>query len=314
MNVGLDLGYSAVKLVADGRRRAFPSVVGTPEVGRFSLDQQENHIVLTRPERVLVREGAMTQSRFVNRREDRAWIESAEYYHLFLTALTELSTATVVDLLLVTGLPVGFYSDKATLRDRLVGVHKAAREGRPAQNFKVSECRIIPQPFGALRADNRRQLERLLDLYLSSEFSKEVLIDRRQRLESTIEALDKERNNLLAHLEARTLTVDQIQSIQDFAVKLQRGFAAADTDDQFETRRQIMAEMDVQVILTIEDNERIAYASCILGEEVLHPVSSNTAIPAPGRRSSCRPTPPSPRFTSGSTPSLKRPPPREGKA
>jgi PRTRC genetic system protein D len=152
MNVGLDLGYSAVKLVADGRRRTFPSVVGTPEVGRFSLDQQENHIVLTRPERVLVGEGAMTQSRFVNRREDRAWIESAEYYHLFLAALTELTTATVADVLLVTGLPVAFFSDKATLHDRLAGVHKVAREGHHAQNFKVGECRVIPQPFGALLA------------------------------------------------------------------------------------------------------------------------------------------------------------------
>jgi len=152
MNVGLDLGYSAVKLVANGSRKTFPSVVGTPEVGRFSLDQQDNHIILARPGRVLVGEGAMTQSRFVNRREDRAWIESAEYYHLFLAALTELSTATAADLLLVTGLPVAFYSDKATLRGRLVGVHKVAREGRHAQSFKVSECRVIPQPFGALLA------------------------------------------------------------------------------------------------------------------------------------------------------------------
>ena len=152
MNVGLDLGYSAVKLVADGRRKTFASVVGTPEVGRFSLEQQEHHIVLTQPEHVLVGDGAMTQSRFINRREDRAWIESAEYYHLFLAALTELTTATVVDLLLVTGLPVAFYSDKARLRDRLMGVHKADREGRHAQTFKVSECRVIPQPFGALLA------------------------------------------------------------------------------------------------------------------------------------------------------------------
>jgi plasmid segregation protein ParM len=126
--------------------------VGTPELGRFSLDQQAHHIILTRPDRTLVGEGAMTQSRFVNRREDRAWIESTEYYHLFLAALTELTTATVADLLLVTGLPVAFYSDKAMLRDRLVGVHKVAREGRHAQNFKVSECRVIPQPFGALLA------------------------------------------------------------------------------------------------------------------------------------------------------------------
>jgi len=152
MNVGIDLGYSAVKLVSDRRRKTFPSVAGTPEMGHFSLGEQENHIVLTAPEHVLVGEGAMTQSRFVSRREDRAWIESAEYYHLFLTALTELTTATAADLLVVTGLPVAFYNDKATLHERLLGVHKVTRGGRHSQTFKVGECRVIPQPFGALLA------------------------------------------------------------------------------------------------------------------------------------------------------------------
>jgi PRTRC genetic system protein D len=152
MNVGIDLGYSAIKMVSDQRRKTFPSVVGTPDLGRFSLGEQENHIVLNAPEHVSVGEGAMTQSRFVNRREDRAWIESAEYYHLFLAALTELTTATVADLLVVTGLPVAFYNDKAALRERLVGVHKVTRRGRHAQAFKVGECRVIPQPFGALLA------------------------------------------------------------------------------------------------------------------------------------------------------------------
>jgi PRTRC genetic system protein D len=161
MNIGIDLGYSAVKLVSDRRRKTFPSVVGTPDLGRFSLGEQENHIVLDAPEHVLVGQGAMTQSRFVNRREDRAWIESAEYYHLFLAALTELTTATVADLLVVTGLPVAFYNDKAALRERLVGAHKVTREGRHAQTFKVGECRVIPQPFGALLAaalDNRGRI------------------------------------------------------------------------------------------------------------------------------------------------------------
>ena len=152
MNVGIDLGYSAVKLVSDRRRKTFPSVVGTPDLGRFSLEEQHGHVVLSVPEHVLVGEGAMTQSRFVNRREDRAWIESAEYYHLFLAALTELTTATVADLLVVTGLPVAFYNDKAALRERLLGVHKVTREGCHGQTFKVNECRVIPQPFGALLA------------------------------------------------------------------------------------------------------------------------------------------------------------------
>ncbi len=150
MNLGLDLGYSAVKVVAGPRRKTFPSVVGTPEVARFSLGDPEESIVLTVPAHVVVGRGAMTQSRFVNRREDRAWIESAEYYHLFLAALTEITSATAADLVVVTGLPVAFYGDRDDLRKRLVGIHKVTREGRHSQTLTVTECRVIPQPFGAL--------------------------------------------------------------------------------------------------------------------------------------------------------------------
>ncbi len=152
MNAGIDLGYSSVKLVCGQRRKSFPSVVGTPEVARFSLGEQEDLVVLTAPDHVLVGQGAMSQSRFVNRREDRRWIESAEYHHLFLAALTELTAATAADLVLVTGLPVAFYSDRAALHDRLMGTHKVLRQGRHGQTFRVNECRVIPQPFGALLA------------------------------------------------------------------------------------------------------------------------------------------------------------------
>lgn len=37
--------------------------------------------------------------------------------------------------------------------------------------------------------DNRRQLERLVDLYLTSDFPKDVLMDRKDHLESTIRHL-----------------------------------------------------------------------------------------------------------------------------
>jgi plasmid segregation protein ParM len=168
MNLGIDLGYSAVKLVAGQRRVTFPSLVGTPELGRFSLDGQDQNIILTAPVHALVGEGAMIQSRFVNRREDRAWIESGEYYHLFLAALTELSTATVVDLLLVTGLPVAFYGDKGILKDRILGVHKVSRVGRHAQTFKVSDCRVIPQPFGSLLAAALDDRGRIADQKLAT--------------------------------------------------------------------------------------------------------------------------------------------------
>jgi len=153
MNLGLDLGYSAVKAVSGRRRVNFPSVVGTPDKARFSFSGDNTGIILTEPANVLVGEQAVTQSRFVNRREDRSWIESDEYYHLALAALTELTKATVTELRIVTGLPVAFYGDKSVLRDLLMGEHRVTREGRRAQVFKVADCRVIPQPFGCLLAE-----------------------------------------------------------------------------------------------------------------------------------------------------------------
>jgi plasmid segregation protein ParM len=152
MNAGLDVGYSHTKAVAGERRAHFPSVVGTPDKARFSLNGNANSIILQEPQAVAVGEGAVMQSRFLHRREDRRWIESPEWYALALAAMTELSTAHWAELRIVTGLPVAFFDDRALVRDRLLGEHRTQREGRGGQVFKVLDCRVIPQPFGALLA------------------------------------------------------------------------------------------------------------------------------------------------------------------
>lgn len=167
MNIGLDVGYSATKAVAGERRVTFPSVVGTPDKSRFSLSS--NHaLVLTTPRHVQVGAGAVSQSRFVNRREDRAWIESDEWTDLALAAFTELSTATGVNLRVVTGLPVAFFEDRTDVRDRLLGEHRAQREERHAQTFRITDCHVIPQPFGALLAVSLDDRGRIIDQDLAT--------------------------------------------------------------------------------------------------------------------------------------------------
>jgi plasmid segregation protein ParM len=154
MYAGIDLGYNAVKAVGDRARCAFPSAVGTPDRARFSLNGAgAGAIVLIEPEHVLVGEEAVTQSRFLTRREDRRWFESNEWRALFLAALTELTSANWADVSLVTGLPVAFYDDKDAVAERLVGEHRVQREGRRAQVLRVNEARVIPQPFGSLLAE-----------------------------------------------------------------------------------------------------------------------------------------------------------------
>ena len=164
MNVGIDLGYSSVKAIGGtGRAITFPSVVGTPDKGRFSLNEHKD-IVLDVPGNgvCLIGESAVMQSRFIDRREDRSWIEGDAYYKLMLASFSELTMATVCELVVVTGLPVAFYArDKDSLRNRFLGEHRATREGRRTQLFRVVECRVIPQPFGALLSvalDHRGQI------------------------------------------------------------------------------------------------------------------------------------------------------------
>ncbi len=164
MHTGIDIGYNATKAVTDKRRATFPSAVGTPDRARFALSGNNTPaIVLTAPQSVLIGDEAVLQSRFLNRREDRRWIESAEWQALFLAALTELTTGTLVDVEVVTGLPVAFYSDKEQVHQRLLGEHRAQREGRRGQLLRVTHVRVIPQPFGSLLAevlDERGQIQR----------------------------------------------------------------------------------------------------------------------------------------------------------
>lgn len=151
MNVGLDIGYSRVKAVGDRARVDFASVVGTPDRARFSVNGADRGIALVSPRAVLVGDAAVIQSRHVERREDRGWIASDAYHDLLLAALSEMTTATHVDLIAVSGLPVQFYErDKSTLRDRLLGEHRLQRDERRAQCFTVTEARVIPQGFGSL--------------------------------------------------------------------------------------------------------------------------------------------------------------------
>lgn len=162
MHSGIDIGYNELKAVTDARRVKFPSVVGTPDRARFSLNGNDEFLLTVGGNTWQIGQSAVRQSRFIHRREDRAWITSDEYYHLFLAALTELTAANWVELKIVTGLPVAFFeNDKDVLQNRLMGEHRAQRDGRNAQTFKVTDVRVIPQPFGALLSealDNRGQI------------------------------------------------------------------------------------------------------------------------------------------------------------
>jgi PRTRC genetic system protein D len=167
VKIGVDVGYSAVKAIAASDKSVyFPSVVGTPDRARFAVNGSIENIILAPAglEKRLVGKGAILQSRFGgNPREDREWITNEKYLYLMATAFSELTAASRVDFKIVTGLPVAFYSDKDAVRDRFLGEHRVEREGRPTQVFRVTECRVVPQPFGTVLSEALSAKGKILD-------------------------------------------------------------------------------------------------------------------------------------------------------
>jgi antitoxin component HigA of HigAB toxin-antitoxin module len=111
-----------------------------------------------------------------------------------------------------------------------------------------------------LLIDYRDQLQKLLDLYLEGVFQKELLVERKQRLEGTISALEAERTDLMEHLETHEYSPQQIEDIKQVVTEISLGVAEA--DNSFEKQKQIIEVLDVRAALTVENDEKIAYVRC----------------------------------------------------
>jgi len=147
-------------------------------------------------------------------------------------------------------------------------------EYRAARELENAPLRERLQVVSDLLDQNREQLARLLDLYLSGEFTKELLTDRKVRLETTIGALEREHTGLTEVLESRTLTPGQIRALQDFAARAAKGLMHA--EDDISERRVLIQDLDVQATLAVEDGQKVVYAQCLLGEQRLFVVSPTT--------------------------------------
>ncbi len=63
-------------------------------------------------------------------------------------------------------------------------------------------------------------------------------------------------------IEDQTLSPQQIESIYEFATTIGKTLDAANHD--FHQRRAIVDALDVRVVLTVEDGEKVVYAQCAL--------------------------------------------------
>lgn len=132
-----------------------------------------------------------------------------------------------------------------------------------ARNDQIIERVAI---IDELLADHQGQLNRILDLYLEGDFPKDLLLEKKTRLEDTIRVLNKEKQDLREFVDKISLTPEQFRDIQEFSRKVLEGINLASCD--FDAKKRIIELLDIQVVCMLDENgAKIVQLKCILGSD-----------------------------------------------
>ncbi len=160
-NIGIDLGYGFVK-ISDGKKdKLFPSVVGQARNLRYVTDEspEQNMInnlhVAVDGREYFVGDLANRQSDVVLFSLNESRMDESISKVLLTTALALLAEGHNTNFNIVTGLPVGFFTEtKQTVTQLFKGRHKISlkRNQTSDQDYTVmvNEVKVLPEPFGSL--------------------------------------------------------------------------------------------------------------------------------------------------------------------
>jgi len=136
---------------------------------------------------------------------------------------------------------------------------------RAKENYAPLYARL--ETIDKLIADDTQQLERLLDLYLAGEFPKDLLSERKTRIEKNINRLNQERSELSHNIEQKALTEQEIQDLLGFARTIREELSDVESQEDQRTKHRILELLGVTVILEVKDGEKLYHASCHLGDK-----------------------------------------------
>lgn len=129
------------------------------------------------------------------------------------------------------------------------------------------------QTVDELIEKHKKELMRLLDLYLSGNFPQELLTEKKTALEVTLNSLEDRRADLQAQLAEQELSTQQIENIMRLRLEVRKGILAA--KDNFKLRRELIEFLDVRGELYKEGDKRWINASCIVDSAVISYDKSN---------------------------------------
>jgi site-specific DNA recombinase len=138
---------------------------------------------------------------------------------------------------------------------------------RAMQGSLVAPLKERMETIDNLIAENREQLQRILDLYVRGDFPIDMLQERKRQLQGTLESLKHEREDLKDRIDAQEISDDQFEHAKEFLLEIAEGLS--ETSTNFAMRRQVVEKLDLRATLSVENNEKIVRVQCILGKEVL---------------------------------------------
>jgi hypothetical protein len=123
-------------------------------------------------------------------------------------------------------------------------------------------------------SDTEQQMKRLLDLYLTGEFSKDLLAERRGELEEKLQQLKSEQVDLQQRLEDQTISDDQVERLVAAAKGIAERLKGGEVE--FEVRREIIDLLELEVTLGVENDETTIDVQCWLGAGSVSVASGST--------------------------------------
>ena len=110
-----------------------------------------------------------------------------------------------------------------------------------------------------------KQIEQMLDLYLSNVLSKGSLQERKGRLDDSLAKLQSEKTDISTYLQTNILSDDQIADITALCDQIRLGSEV----DTFAQKRQIIDLLDVHCTLAVENGVKVIYLKCLIGRQRL---------------------------------------------
>lgn len=161
-----------------------------------------------------------------------------------------------------------FWNSIAELLKNPKAMLKGMRQEQQEREKAVEPLRERLRVTEHLIEEKQERLERLLDLYLDGAFEKSALGEKQAEIRATIAQLQGARESLEKQVAGQTISDHQIETIEEFAAKVNTGLIKAEND--FQQRRKLIELLDVRGTLSVEDGKKVAYIeSDITGEKAL---------------------------------------------